>query len=309
MYKQFRLKYLLLPILILLFFTACSTANETAEMEPTQESEAEEINSEEEESLPNEQANLDLIEDDTIAVEFVTSDGRTLSGIYYPAAVNPAPLVILMHWAPGDQSDMAALAYWLQNRGLAATMEIDSSGKPWLNPSWFPEMETDRTYAVFTFTFDGCEGGCSSFDRENWLLDAQAAVETAYGLEGIDQNRIATIGASIGADGAADGCLYLNNLHTDACQGAFSLSPGDYLTLPYQDVVDELSNMSPAVTTECLYAENDTESAVACQAVPESDTYKAEMYAGNSHGLMLIQPGLEPDPLSLLLDFLTVTID
>ena len=51
-------------------------------------------------------------------IHFQAADGQALEGIYYPALANPAPLVVLMHWAPGDQYDWVEIAYWLQNRGL-----------------------------------------------------------------------------------------------------------------------------------------------------------------------------------------------
>ena len=65
------------------------------------------------------------------------ADGTQLDGIYYPAAFLDAPLVILMHWAPGDQYDMAEIAYWLQNRGLGGVSD-DTSGKPWLDSVLVP---------------------------------------------------------------------------------------------------------------------------------------------------------------------------
>jgi hypothetical protein len=35
-------------------------------------------------------------------IEFEAQDGQLLHGTYYPAGVNPAPVIVLMHWAPGD---------------------------------------------------------------------------------------------------------------------------------------------------------------------------------------------------------------
>lgn len=52
-------------------------------------------------------------------IEFQTEDGATLVGYYYPAAVDPAPVVVLMHWAGGNQTDWlyVGMVAWLQNRG------------------------------------------------------------------------------------------------------------------------------------------------------------------------------------------------
>ena len=51
-------------------------------------------------------------------ITFQASDGQTLRGYYYPAAVNPAPLVVFMHWMGGDMSDWYKIAVWVHNRGL-----------------------------------------------------------------------------------------------------------------------------------------------------------------------------------------------
>jgi dienelactone hydrolase len=60
-------------------------------------------------------------------------------------------------------------------------------------------------------------------------LDAKAATDAASQLEGVDSHQVVAIGASIGADGAADSC-FLHNTQATTCVGALSLSPGNYLT-------------------------------------------------------------------------------
>ncbi len=238
-------------------------------------------------------------------VEFQADDGQKLQGRYYPAGASPAPLVVLMHWAPGDQNEWNAIAPWLQNRGPS---EARSGGNPWLDASWFPPMAEGQSFGVFTFTFRNCEGGCKSFTREAWLSDARAAMRKARQLEGIDPNRIVAIGASIGADGAADGCGWLNSQFPGSCLGALSLSPGDYLTIPYKDAVSALGAEQPPKPAWCLYAEGDGESVQACEAA-SGDNYRAIKYAGNNHGMMLIQPDVEPGALKLILDFLKLTLE
>ncbi len=298
----------LMMILILSITTSCSasTSGIVDETGAALQVEDEKVDPQPE---PIQEATVEVLPDAFIEMEFTTTDGRTLQGTYFPASVSPAPLVIMMHWAPGDQSDMRELAYWLQNRGFSDSQSNDFSGKPWLDPSWFPQLEKERSYAVFTFTFDGCEGGCKSFERAEWLLDAQAAVEAAYGLEGIDPTRIVTLGASIGADGAADGCAHINTLHPGSCRGAFSLSPGDYLTLNYADVVEKLHATASPVITYCLFAAGDAESATACQSVPSSDASEVIGYGSDLHGLMLVQPNLEHDTMALMVEFLNATIE
>jgi hypothetical protein len=295
--------------MILLVFSACAagqpetmSADQSApaieEESPDTEDNAEESAPQEAEKVANETP------PDPQDMTFTAADGTQLNGIYYPAAFLDAPLVVLMHWAPGDQYDMAEIAYWLQNRGLGGVSD-DTSGKPWLAPSWFPAVETEKSYAVFSFTFRDCEDGCSSFLREEWLDDAQSAVEFAYNLDGIDQQRIIMVGASIGADGAADGCLYLNEGHSGSCLGAFSLSPGSYLTVDYPDAVQKLNE--DALPAWCLYDENDPEAAVVCSDLV-MDNFTAYQISGGGHGLMLVRPDLETNSLELLLDFIDQTI-
>ena len=238
-------------------------------------------------------------------VKFQAEDGQNLQGRYYPAATISAPLVVLMHWAPGDQNEWNAIAPWLQNRGHTGG---SNGGNPWLDASWFPPMLEGQSFGVFTFTFRNCEGGCKSFTRDAWLLDAQAAMRKASQLEGIDPNRINAIGASIGADGAIDGCGWLNSQSPGSCLGALSLSPGDYLTVPYKDAVNTLGGEQPPKPAWCLYAEGDNESARACTAAA-GNNYRAIKYAGNNHGMMLIQPGVDPGALELILDFLKLTLE
>lgn len=242
-------------------------------------------------------------------VEFQAADGQTLTGAYYPAMANPAPLVVLMHWAGGDQNDWVEIAYWLQNRGLGGDSPNPDSA-PWLDPSWFPPLPAEweeQSFAVFAFTFRGCAGGCSSFDPGGWLLDAQAAMETARGLEGVDPQRIVAAGASIGADGAPDGCFWLNQQHENSCQGGFSFSPGDYLTVPYADAVNALNAEQPPKYDWCLFATGDTAAAQSCQSAA-GDHYQTVQYDGEMHGMDMIAPDVEPNALLLLLEFMGTSL-
>lgn len=250
--------------------------------------------------LPTQIPAVEVLPAEPQEIEFQAEDGQSLIGRYYPSAVSPAPLVVLMHWAPGDQNDWSAIATWLQNREINASTP---GGKSWLDSSWFPAMLEGQSFAVFTFTFRNCEGGCKSFDRAAWLLDAQSAMRIARGLKGVNTNRIATIGASIGADGAHDGCAWLNTQFPNSCLGALSLSPGSYLTIPYKDAVSALGSEQPPKPAWCLYAEGDAESAQACE-VASGDNYRSMKYSGNHHGMMLVQPELEPSVLQIMLVFL-----
>ncbi len=237
---------------------------------------------------------------DPIAMNFTTRDGVELEGTFYPAAVNNAPVIVLMHWALGDQSDWRAIAAWLQNRGLA--VEPGGADEPWLDPSWFPVFADEYTFNVFTFTFRGCDGGCKTFDREGWRLDVEAAMTEVVRMESINRSEVLTIGASIGADGVAYGCHNYNN-QLGGCQGAFSLSPGGYLEIPYAQEVANLEAELIGRPAWALYAESDTESAAASREAIGS-LYRAVEYSGSLHGMQLINPDQDPNPLDLILEFI-----
>jgi hypothetical protein len=162
-------------------------------------------------------------------IEFLAEDGKNLVGYYYPSLYADASVVVLMHWAGGNQLDWCVIAPWLQNRQVESPAEMPgcanapagfSWGGPalWWDSSWFPQMPGDVSYAVFTFDFrdygESQAGRGSSIDLTK---DALAALITASGLGGIDPMRIVTAGASIGSDGAPDGCLLFNQSVGGGC--------------------------------------------------------------------------------------------
>jgi hypothetical protein len=233
-------------------------------------------------------------------VIFEAQDGQVLTGTYYPSDESPAPVIVLMHWADGDEGEWSVISRWLQNRGLLE--DVNDGGDLWLSPSWFPDMPDSLSPAVFTFTFRDCRGGCKSYPTAEWLLDAQAAMEIASMLEGVDKNRVVAVGASIGADGAVDGCQFMNETLPGTCLGAFALSPGSYLTMPYEEAAQALLNDDPPRTVWCLFTKWDD---VALETCPDvSGANNIEYGYINLHGFELIMPGLVPSPLDLLLEFL-----
>jgi dienelactone hydrolase len=244
-------------------------------------------------------ANTNPLSPEPVSHTIQTSDGIDLQGTFYPAEVVNAPLIVLMHWAGGDQGDWMAIAPWLQNRGVQPEV---TEGVSWLNPEWFPVIPEGVSFNVFTFTFRGCEGGCQSIEPEGWLLDIQVVMAYIRGLENVDLSRVATIGASIGADGAAVGCDAFN-ADTAGCLGALSLSPGGYLKDSYPDEVVRLETATPPVPAWCLYAVGDTRSASACQNAT-GDLYQSTEYEGSAHGMTLLTPEFDPNPLVKVLEFL-----
>lgn len=247
----------------------------------------------------------EIVPAEPVDVVFSASDGQELQGRYYPAAKNPSPIVVLMHWVNGDMTDWNEIAPWLQNTGLENPYSNCDVTAPWWDPSWFPPVPAGASYGVFVFTFRDhavCEG-TSAWQPDVWLLDAQAAIKKAAELEGADPMRIATIGSSIGADGAADACAWMNEQTPGACQGALSLSPGGFLNVPYGDAVEDLGEGEDPTPAWCLA---DPSEYHICDQIPDTANAayrKFEIQKGN-HGNLLLVPEAEPSALQLILDFL-----
>ena len=242
-------------------------------------------------------------------ITFQAPDGQELHGLYYPAAANPAPLVILMHWVAGDMSDWYEIAPWLQNRGLANPFP-NPANRDWWDPFWFPPAPSGVSYGVFIFSLRGCSPGpqgCPTWTPPEWLLDVQAAMFTAAQLEGVDPARIATVGASIGGDGAIDGCIFLNEQMPGSCRGAASLSPGGYLNTPYPEAVTTLTQQQPPSSAWCLVDPNNQYDVPACSNISAAQ-YRRLDFPDGGHGMSLFRQEVSPSAMQALLDFLAETL-
>lgn len=233
-----------------------------------------------------------------MGVTIQTADGRILIGGYYPAKVNPAPIVVMMHWAGGDKYDWWELAPWLQNRPNEFTPgEWPGTGVPgpWLDRTWFPPILEAASFGVLVFDFNGFGESPFGSAPDSLLQDAVAAIRFAATLEGADPARILALGGSIGADGAVDGCVLFNREPPDgaACLGSLSLSPGNYLGAPFTYAEGALELAGDDRIVYCLAAENDAESGAVC-AEPEHANYFPFIYAGDDHAMFLIQPEMRP---------------
>jgi hypothetical protein len=241
-------------------------------------------------------------------VEFEASDGRAVQGIYYPGATDPSPIVVLLHWAGGDLSDWYEVAPWLQNRGLANPF-TNPGTEPWWDPSWFPTVPAEMSVGVFIVTFRGCEpfpSGCQTFEPDGWLLDAQAALTYAAMLPGADPERIAAMGSSIGADGAADACFMVNAEVAGACDGALSLSPGANLNIPYETAVENLGANDPPVPTWCLASPEEMGVCTSAEGAGNTAYQTFEIVDGR-HGNELMIPPANPSAMETMLHFLTIS--
>ena len=250
-------------------------------------------------------------------ITFETADGRTLEGFYYPSRLENAPVVVLMHWAPGTMDDWGEIAPWLQNRRDEMASGVDEldvmvsrsvdEHDPWLDPSWFPVLPPETSFAVLTFNFGGRGNSQEGSGAEGLFNDALAAVAAASMLEGVDRDRITAAGASIGSDGSVDGCQAFNasEEYEGTCLGAFSLSPGSYLNRDYGETVNLLRQENPPKTVFCLAAASDGNSLETCLSAM-GDHFESTAYEGSAHGMDLVAPNFSPGPLTRLLEFFQV---
>jgi hypothetical protein len=245
-----------------------------------------------------------ILDPEPLQVTFSTGDGVELSGLYYPAAENPAPLIILIHWARGDLTEWDQVAPWLQNRGML--VRAPDYNDSWKSSDWFPEFSPVGPLGVFAFTLRECEGGCTSYQPGEWLVDIEAAMLVASQLQGVDPGKIVTAGASIGADGALYGCAWLNRTGTGICRGSYSLSPASLLTVPYNDLVNELTGSEASIPLYCLFGLRDDASVETCSNL--TGLTAVDYGYIENHGFELLRPGQDPNPLMLLNEFIRASL-
>jgi len=299
--------WLMILLAILVSMSACQqqdigTDDPTVAVEPTGEiTSSDEGSLVGENSVTTEEATVEPtpLPVEPLAFRFVTNDGAAIDGDFYPPAYPNAPVVILMHQYPMDHNiEWIAIAPWLQNRGMAEN--VRSGGEPWTDPSWFSPMNEGFDFAVFTFTFRNCLGGCkedSVESREEWINDASAAIEAVASFRFVDPSRILVVGTSIGADAAVNACERMLGIEGINCSGVVSISPGNYLEQDFASSVEALTQAG--IPVRCVASEGDALSAQTCQEV-EGTGYQAVAADGNEHGVRLFDPSLNIDLSALL---------
>ena len=245
-----------------------------------------------------------ILDPEPIEVNFLTEDGVELDGLYYPAAENPAPLIVLVHWARGDMTEWEQVAYWLQDRGLL--VRSPDYNHSWKSSDWFPDYKSEGPLGVLVFTMRDCQGSCQTYSPAGWLKDIEAVMVKAAQLQGVDKDRIITAGASIGADGALYGCAWLNQAGFGSCKGSFSLSPASLLTLPYEELAHQLIEAEPPLHVYCLFGLRDDASVETCSDI--DGLIPIDYGYIENHGFELIQQGQSNDPLILLNEFVNISL-
>ena len=294
------MKKIVVTLLLAFILMQVACAGEQPSAPPTDAAELESGN-----SATAEPAASEALPAEPQEITFQASDGQVLQGRYYPAGVDSAPLVVLMHWVNGDMNDWNEIAVWLQNRGLANPYP-NPGEEGWWDPTWFPPMPENVSYGVFIFSFRDCQPfptSCAGWTPELWLLDAQAAMLKATTLEGVDATRIVAIGSSIGGDGAIDGCTLLNEQIPGSCQGAASLGPGDYMEIPYATAVEKLGQEQPPKLAWCFVDPLNAYDYSVCQAISGEDFTMLE-FPGGGHGQTLLREEVTPSALEAVIDFL-----
>jgi dienelactone hydrolase len=196
-------------------------------------------------------------------MEFQADDGTTLVGLFWAPTTQPAPGVLLLHWAPGTKEDWIDIATALQ-AGSASELA--------------PGVQLEHGYAVFAFDFRGQGESGGQIDREANVADTLATLALFRTLPGVDPDHIALVGASIGSDAAVDAC-------GEGCVTAVSLSPGSYLGVAYPDAVAALGD----VPVLCVASEGDNPSPQTCQdgeAAAQAE-FQVQIYSGTAHGMMM----------------------
>jgi dienelactone hydrolase len=210
-------------------------------------------------------------------IEFEADDGTPLVGLYWAPTTEPAPGVLLMHWAPGTKED------WIE---IATALQAGASS------DLAPGVQLTHGYAVFAFDFRGHGESGGQQGREANIGDALTALALFRTMAGVDPDHIAMVGASIGSDAAVDSC-------GEGCVTAVSLSPGGFLGVAYPDAVAALEN----VPVLCVAAEGDGVSPQACrdgEAAAQAE-YQVQIYSGNAHGMAMFDL---TDQTPLLVDLL-----
>ncbi len=193
-------------------------------------------------------------------VEFVADDGLVIAGTYYPGPARPAPTALLIHMRSSTREAWQPVASALQKAGYNV-LAIDLRGH-------------------------GDTGGTI-----NWTLapqDVKTVLARLSALPGVDPQRIAVVGADIGANLALGACADL-----PGCKTAVLLSPGlDIEGIQTTDAMKRFGTRPVLI----IASRSDTPSvsdSVTLAKLAQGEE-QLQLYDGKAHGTALFsaQPGL-----------------
>jgi dienelactone hydrolase len=201
-----------------------------------------------------------------------TSDGLVLRGDFYPSALRPAPGVLLLHQRGADRS------------------------------SWEPLVQRLQAlhYAVLTVDLRGFgeTGGA-----EDWTLapgDVRAALEQLAALPGVSPERIAIVGASVGANLGLNLCADYSG-----CQAAVLLSPGlDYRGITTADAMARLG-VRPVLIAAGENDRNNPADGMTLDGLAAGD-HQLMVVPENAHGTALF--AVRPELVDLIVNWLSARV-
>jgi pimeloyl-ACP methyl ester carboxylesterase len=210
-------------------------------------------------------------------IEFASLDGTPLVATFYPPAHSGAPGLLLIHM-------------------LGSSREVwDPYALRWQDPQNGPA----GGFAVLAIDLRGHGESGGGRDRAAMVGDGSAALALLRTLPDVDADRIAIIGASIGADVAVDACA-------GGCVAAASLSPGGFSDVPYRQALEVLAAAQGPVVL-CVAAQEDAPSPQTCdegQGAGLAD-YRVQLYEGSAHGTDMLGENYDPPLFELLTAFLS----
>lgn len=204
-------------------------------------------------------------------------DGRELPARYYPAAAEPAPVIVIAaDGTSGSAWEETGLVRWLQNRRADA----------YAAPDGFEPLPDTVSYGVLVYA-----------QYSGWEEAGRAAITAARELPGADPDRIITFGASAGAVAAAAVCA------EPGCAGALLFSPtASYDGIRFDALAEQLQ--ANGRTVWCISTTGDS----GCPA-PEGSRHREIVYAGTGHGVETFSTGYAPQVGRDILSFLNCALD
>ena len=210
-------------------------------------------------------------------VKVNTSDRFNIAGDYYPGS-DGKPGVILSHMLNRNRSDWKSFAKVLQALGYhVLAIDLRGHGESLFNEKPVPWRKLSK----------------NSFARVS--NDVTAAAAWLRKQKGVDQNRIALVGASVGANAS----LVAASLKNSGIKTAVLLSPG----INFRGVKTDEAIKAYGGPVLIVVSEADKYSAESSTYLAEhSKTSTLKIYKGKSHGTMIL---LEREDLSgIIIDWL-----
>ena len=208
-----------------------------------------------------------------LPMTITAADGTALQARYYAPSRRPAPAALLIHQAGGSQQDWASLVEPLHSAG----------------------------YAVMTFDLRGHGGSGGQASWAQTSADMQAALALLSQLPGVDPSQIVTIGASVGANLALNGCADLVG-----CAAAVLLSPGlDYYGLATAGAMPRLGSRPLLIAASENDANNPADSMM-LDSLATSGDHQLIVFPAAGHGTQML--AAQPDLIARIVAWLVARV-